>query len=74
MVSFWAKMSIDWLLNDVFTNLHRGYLLEQKTRQQLVNYFNTVIEDFRNKAENSDGKDECKQVSGFLSIVRCEKI
>ncbi|XP_065222093.1 uncharacterized protein stops [Planococcus citri] len=56
-------MSIDWLLNDMFVNLDRGYLLEQNTRQQLVNYFNTVIEDFTRKNDPvSDGQDECKQV------------
>lgn len=57
-------MSIEWLLNDIFVNLDRGYLLEQKTRQQLVNYFNTVIDDFIKKHDpSSNGQEECKQVS-----------
>ena len=63
-------MSIEWLSNDIFVNLDRGYLLERKTRQQLVNYFNTVIEDFTKKNDQvSNGQAECKQVSGaFFNI------
>lgn len=64
-----TSMSIDWLLNDIFGNLDRGDLLERKTRQQVVNYFNTVIDDFRSKNQNSDGKEECKEVSEVVFLI-----
>ncbi len=58
-------MSLEWLLEDIFRNLDRGFLLETQTRQQLVDYFDTIIEQFRLKNAGSDGQAECDLVSSF---------
>lgn len=55
-------MSLEWLIEDTFTKLDRGFLLENQTRKKLEEYFNTVIEEFRQKNKNGDGQLECKTV------------
>lgn len=59
-------MSLEWLIEDTFTKLDRGFLLENQTRKKLEEYFNTVIDEFRVKNDDSDGQSECKTVSSFV--------
>ena len=62
-------MSLKWFLYDIFSSLDRGFLLESKSREQMVHYFNTIIEQFRDTEMESSSKEECKLVSTSFIIL-----
>lgn len=56
-------MSLKWLLKDLFLSVNQGFLCENQTRQQMVEYFNIIIEQYQDNNIKEDRKNQCELVS-----------